>query len=70
MKHEREKMAYFVAWMVIVFLFICCMMQSGCAVVEQGCRVIGETFKLVGVAANETGKALDYAADSIVEKDK
>jgi len=40
---------------------------TGCAVVKQSCRFAGEGLSLVGTAANETAKAVQYAADSVNE---
>jgi len=53
-----------------VFILALVWMLAGCAVVEQSARFVGEGFKLVGTAANETGKAFGYAADSVNEPDQ
>lgn len=52
--------------LTVAVLFIAGL-TTGCAVAKQAGRFIGEGLKLVGTAANETGKAMQYAADSIQE---
>lgn len=52
---------------VIGYLIIVCLSQSGCAAVKEAGNFAGAGFKLVGVACSETAKALTHAADSVNE---